>query len=214
MTIETVAEIRDRARRDAQAVLDLYWSERPMPVDPVVIARDLGLSVFSAQLGDDVFGMLVGSKAGADMYLDKDQAPARFRFTCAHEVGHYVDHTSRLSPELSESYVDRRSDDDRGKPDEIYANEFAGSLLMPAAEMRACIGRGMTDLQMAVYFDVSLQALRYRKSLLGLQRCPSGPSVLPGPVAGDGPVREVDAVGHGLVGRLAGRYRLTVQQVA
>ncbi|MCB0927077.1 MAG: ImmA/IrrE family metallo-endopeptidase [Mycobacterium sp.] len=168
MTIETVAEIRDRARRDAQAVLDLYWSERPMPVDPVVIARDLGLSVFSAQLGDDVFGMLVGSKAGADMYLDKDQAPARFRFTCAHEVGHYVDHTSRLSPELSESYVDRRSDDDRGKPDEIYANEFAGSLLMPAAEMRACIGRGMTDLQMAVYFDVSLQALRYRKSLLGL----------------------------------------------
>ena len=76
MTIsETVAEIRDRARRDAQAVLDLYWSEKPMPVDPVVVARDLGLSVFSAQLGDDVFGMLVGSKAGADMYLDKDQAP-------------------------------------------------------------------------------------------------------------------------------------------
>lgn len=168
MPYESVSDIRDRARRDAEAVLALHWAGKPMPVDPVVIARDLGLSVFSAQLGDDVFGMLVGSKAGTDMYLDKDQAPARFRFTCAHEIGHYVDHTSRISPEHSETYVDRRSDTDRGKPDEIYANEFAGSLLMPADELKACIGAGMTDLQMASYFDVSLQALRYRRGLLGL----------------------------------------------
>lgn len=170
MSYESVQDIRERARRDANAVLDLHWSGRPMPVDPVVIARDLGLSVFSAQLGDDVFGMLVGTKAGADVFLDKDQAPARFRFTCAHEIGHYVDHTSRISPEVPETYVDRRSDDDRGKPDEIYANEFAGSLLMPADEIKDCVARGMSDFEMASHFDVSLQALRYRRELLGLSR--------------------------------------------
>lgn len=169
MAYELVADIRARARRDAEAVLELHWSGKPMPVDPVIIARDLGLSVFSAQLGDDVFGMLVGTTAGADVFLDKDQAPARFRFTCAHEIGHYVDHTSRLSPEEPGAYVDRRSDDDRGKPDEIYANEFAGSLLMPAIELKACVAAGMSDFEMASYFDVSLQALRYRRELLGLR---------------------------------------------
>lgn len=135
-----------------------------MPVDPVTIARDVGISVFSAQLGDDVFGMLVGSTAGADMYLDKDQPPARFRFTCAHEIGHYVDQTSKLSPE--EAYVDKRSDDSRGEPAEVYANEFAASLLMPINELKACVNGGMSDFEMAAHFDVSLQALRYRRNLL------------------------------------------------
>ncbi|PBC54894.1 ImmA/IrrE family metallo-endopeptidase [Rhodococcus sp. ACPA1] len=162
----TVAEIRDRARRDADAVLSLHWEDKPMPVDPVTIARDLGLEVFSAQLGDDVFGMLVGSTAGADIYLDKDQAPARFRFTCAHEIGHYVDQTSKLSPE--EAYVDKRSDDTRGEPAEVYANEFAGSLLMPQSEMAACVQAGMDDFAMAAHFDVSLQALRYRRTLVAV----------------------------------------------
>ena len=139
-----------------------------MPVDPVVIARDLGLSVFSAELGDDVFGMIVGSGAGADVYLDRDQAPARFRFTCAHEVGHYVDHTSRVSPETLEYYVDKRSDDTRGTPDEIYANEFAGSLLMPPMELKRAVAANLDDIALAAHFDVSLQALRYRRQLLGV----------------------------------------------
>lgn len=98
------------------------------------------------------------------MYLDKDQPPARFRFTCAHEIGHYVDQTSKLSPE--EAYVDKRSDDSRGEPAEVYANEFAASLLMPINELKACVNGGMSDFEMAAHFDVSLQALRYRRNLL------------------------------------------------
>lgn len=172
MTYESVADLRNRARRDAAAVLELHWAGKPMPVDPVVIARDLGISVFAAELGEDVFGMLVGTTAGADMFLDEDQAPSRFRFTCAHEIGHYVDHTSRLSPEEPETYVDRRSDDNRGTPGEIYANEFAGSLLMPVDELQACVATGMNDFEIAGYFDVSLQALRYRRELLGLRKQP------------------------------------------
>ena len=162
----TVAEIRERARRDADAALSVHWDGRPMPVDPVTIARDLGLEVFSAQLGDDVFGMIVGSPAGADIYLDKDQAPSRFRFTCAHEIGHYVDQSSKLSPE--EAFVDKRSDDGRGDPAEISANEFAASLLMPAKDLVTSIDFGMSDFELAAYYDVSLQALRYRRHLLGI----------------------------------------------
>jgi Zn-dependent peptidase ImmA (M78 family) len=168
MRYESVQEIRERARRDAREVLDLYWANKPMPVDPVKIARDLGLSVFSAQLGADVFGMVRGTAAGADIYLDRDQAPSRFRFTCAHEIGHYIDRLSRRSPEEPDYYIDRRSDDDRGNPEEVYANEFAGSLLMPEQELKANIAAGMDDLKLAALFDVSLQALRYRRKLLGL----------------------------------------------
>jgi Zn-dependent peptidase ImmA (M78 family) len=166
----TVSEIRDRARRDAAATLEVHWSAQPMPVDPVVIARELGIQVYRAQLDGDTFGMLTWSRGGAEMYLEGDQAPTRMRFTAAHEIGHYVDRTSTIDPELgpTPSFVDRRSDDTRGTPDEIYANEFAGSLLMPEAELRPLLASGMSDIQIADYFDVSLQALRYRKSLLGV----------------------------------------------
>lgn len=54
-------------------------------------------------------------------------------------LGHHVDRTSRVCPEVEESYVDKRSDDTRGEPAEVYANEFAGSLLMPDEELRLCV---------------------------------------------------------------------------
>lgn len=157
---------RDRARRDARAVLDVHWEGKPTPVDPVSIARALGLNVYTAELGEDVFGMLVGSKDGADIFLDRDQPSARFRFTCAHEVGHYVDNSSKLSPE--EAYVDKRTDSTRGTPSEVYANEFAGSLLMPEERLEEAILFGLTDFEMARDFGVSLDALRYRRKLLNV----------------------------------------------
>ncbi|MGZ8178674.1 ImmA/IrrE family metallo-endopeptidase [Williamsia sp. SKLECPSW1] len=157
---------RNRARNDAQAVLDVHWDTDRLPVDPVEIARALGLNVFTAELGDDIFGMLVGNRGGADVFLDQDQPPARFRFTCAHEVGHYVDNSSRL--DADEAYVDKRSDDGKGSVSEVYANEFAGSLLMPVERLKEMINSGRSEFQIAREFAVSLDALRYRRKLLGV----------------------------------------------
>lgn len=161
---ETVGELRRGASDIAQAVLEEHWPEGTFPVDPVVVARRVGVEVYSAQLGNDVFGMLVGGPAGSQIFVDSDQPANRYRFTCAHELGHYVDRSSRLDEDLT--YIDRRSEDGRGTPSEIYANEFAGNLLMPAAALRGLISSGADELQMAATFGVSLSALRYRRSVL------------------------------------------------
>lgn len=161
----TVREIRARARRDASDVLANQWAPETLPVDPVAVARSLGLSVFSAQLDDDVFGMLIGGEAGADIYLDKDQPWARFRFSCAHEIGHYVLRADEVAQ--GASFVDRRSDDARGTADEVYANEFAGSLLMPESALRAAVHERQDDFALMRHFGVSLDALKYRRHVLG-----------------------------------------------
>lgn len=158
-----VKDIRTKARDDAALVLDTYWFGG-IPVDPIAIARSMGLSVLTAQLGDDVFGMLVGADGSADIYLDVDQPFNRLRFTCAHELGHFVDRSDELNK--GEAFVDRRSDDGRGDAAEIYANEFAGSLLMPVDALRAEAQRGHPDILAARQFGVSLAAYRYRKQLL------------------------------------------------
>ena len=162
----SIGEIREKARREAQDVLNTWWAPGALPVDPVSVARSLGLSVLSARLADDIFGMLVGGKNGADIYLDKDQPRSRFRFSCAHEIGHYVLRSVEIA--AGNAFIDRRSDADRGSPDEVYANEFAGSLLMPEAVLRAAVAEGEDDFDLMRRFDVSLDAVRYRRAILDL----------------------------------------------
>ncbi|USR79373.1 ImmA/IrrE family metallo-endopeptidase [Arcanobacterium pinnipediorum] len=168
-TGKTVGEIREMARKDAADVLEVHWNGE-YPVDPIVIARKLGASVFMSELGDDVYGMLRKTDMEADIYIDRDQSTNRQRFTCAHEVGHLVSHRDE-----SGDFVDARSDEGRGTASEIYANEFAAELLMPAPELRrklensdSAYGRVLAELLLADYFDVSLAALQYRRKLLGV----------------------------------------------
>lgn len=165
---ETVGEIRNRARKNADAVLGQYWNGS-LPVDPIQLARLAGTSVFSAQLGADTYGMIVGSGSSADIYVDVDQPLVRFRFTTAHELGHYIDHTVR-GDRLPDSagYLDRRSESGRGQPAEIYANEFAASLLMPEDRVRDFAESKHTLFEMADIFQVSVAAMSWRLHHLGI----------------------------------------------
>jgi Zn-dependent peptidase ImmA (M78 family) len=164
-----VPEIRKSADKLAGEVLSEHWPEGTVPVDPVRIARRMGVEVFSAQLGNDIFGFIFGTPDGAQIYVDLDQPTTRYRFTTAHELGHYVEHTE-LSGDWAEDdemeYIDRRTDRDRGKPEEVFANQFAGALLMPEREIRRYERQGMSLISMAAEFGVSLDALKYRRSLL------------------------------------------------
>jgi Zn-dependent peptidase ImmA (M78 family) len=162
--LSTVRELRTAARRLASETLDTYWIEGTLPVDPVSLARRMGIEVYRAQLGNDVFGMLVGTEGGAAMYLDSDQPEKRYRFTAAHEVGHYVDRAVDASMDVS--FIDRRSESGRGTATEIFANEFAGSLLMPEGAFRAAVASGLDNFRLAERFDVSLGAAAYRRQVL------------------------------------------------
>ena len=164
---QTVDEIRSDARNAAEAVLEAYWPSRAIPVDPVRIARSMGLSVFEAQLGEDTWGMIIADQGGsANIYLDEDQPPTRARFSCAHELGHYVDHQCDLEP--STGYEDKRSTAGAGQPSEVYANEFAGALLSPEPELRELVEQGLDTFELARAFRVSPASIAYRRQRLAV----------------------------------------------
>src|SRR6266487_4675697 len=94
------------AEREAQQLLDTVWGNR-FPVDPVQIARDLGLDVQEAELEPNVAGAIF-KETGQDptIFINASDSPNRQRFTVAHELGHYVMHAEE--PDAVES-IDTRT---------------------------------------------------------------------------------------------------------
>jgi|HubBroStandDraft_2_1064218.scaffolds.fasta_scaffold160157_2 Zn-dependent peptidase ImmA (M78 family) len=161
------SQIKKEAARDATKLLQEVWG-RPVPIDPAFVARAAGLRVVEAPLNEDTLGALV-KQPGQDptILLNENDSPNRKRFTCAHEIGHFV----RRSEEESEyTRVDlRNSLSATGEDeDEVYANEFAACLLMPEDEVRRCSKGGFSDLEMAIRFGVSRAAMQFRLKNLNL----------------------------------------------
>lgn len=160
--------IKEEAARDASALLHSIWGFG-IPVDPVAIARKAGLEVRDAKLDRQTLGALV-KRPGQEptILLNEEDNDNRRRFTCAHEIGHFV----RRSDETDEYMtVDLRGplSAEGMDEDEIFANEFAACLLMPEPEMRVFYELGMSDLEMAIRFKVSREAMQYRLKNLDLR---------------------------------------------
>lgn len=161
-----------QARADAGHALEV-WPKDPygrplLPVDPVQIARNLGADVFVSALEPDVSGVLVKQGGGTPtIYLNINDAPVRQRFSCAHEVGHFW---RRRLAENNFGYVDRRNtlSSTGTNAEEVYANQFAAELLMPADLVRDYAGQGYPAEHLAPIFHVSLDAMRIRFSTLEL----------------------------------------------
>lgn len=166
---------------DARALLSTAWPVNAdgsvqLPVDPFAIAQQLGIKAYSANLDGGVSGMLI-KRAGedAEIYVHSFDSENRQRFTCAHELGHYVKRTAH--GDLSWEYVERRDllASQGVNEDEIYANQFAAALLMPKDAVEA----RLRDLEipsahaaaaLAIQFGVSADAMQYRIKNLGLDR--------------------------------------------
>lgn len=166
LTPDQVLEIRERARKDASMVLEQHWDLNYYPVDPVKIAREIGAEVFWGDLAEDLDGMLIPARDGKlpQIFVDTDCIIERSRFTTAHELGHLIEDSDK-------EQVDRRRDAlARAGTDrhEIYANEFAASLLMPEFAIRELKSVGMPDYKMASFFEVSMVALKNRLNNLGV----------------------------------------------
>lgn len=163
------------AEREAHQLLDEAWRRDAhgfvLPVDPFYIARRLGLQVYVAALDPDVAGMLV-KKPGHDavIYVNSHDSENRQRFSCAHELGHYILRASGKSDDAF-GFIDRRGDlSTMGtNPAEIYANQFAAELLMPRENVRR-LALTMSDASLAVKFNVSVGAMKYRLENLGIRR--------------------------------------------
>lgn len=163
---EVATPIIEQARRDAARLLRAVWTggaPRPeLPVDPIKIARSLGIDVFEVPLGEAVAAALV-KRPGYDpqILLSNTDSPNRRRVACAHELGHFVRRPK--DPDRYE-YVDHRDFLSSGEddPDEAYATEFAAWLLMPEPELRHLCRAGATEAELAWYFDVTREALYHR----------------------------------------------------
>lgn len=161
------SEIKKEAARDAARLLRETWG-RPIPVDPAHIARAAGLRVIEASLDGETLGALV-KQPGEDpiIMLNEDDSPNRKRFTCAHEIGHYV---RRSGQDEAYTRIDLRGPhSSKGDdPEEVYANEFAACLLMPEDEIRRLHKEKLSELEMSIRFGVSREAVHFRLENLKL----------------------------------------------
>jgi IrrE N-terminal-like domain len=168
----------------AHAVRERYLSlfggpELPVPVE--AIAEDLlGLRV-EQEWGMEYSGMLLPAERRIVLNAaeaPRDAAPLRrFRFTIAHEVGHWVCHVvgaNRLSAMFCRA-KDVSEDADRTL--EREANVFAAELLMPERTVRAA-WEELGDLTAcAARFDVSRTAMQWRLYSFGASSAPVGQEI-------------------------------------
>lgn len=95
-----------------------------------------------------------------DIVLSTLTSARRDRFTAAHELGHYILHSSLGKQPL----IAARRGTGRS---EWEANWFAAGLLMPRSEFIEQSKRGLTEPLLADFFDVSLAAAQVRAKSLG-----------------------------------------------
>jgi len=162
------------ARNVALDFLEKYWTDDngkvDFPVDPVVIAQRVGAEVIRARLEKDVSGLLVKQPSDdyAKIYLNSEDQETRQRFTCAHELGHLARRGSTRSERIG--YVDSRDtlSATGTDPEEIWANQFAAELLMPAVAVRTLWSQGQSLPKISRVFGVSQSAMEVRLTSLRL----------------------------------------------
>ncbi len=150
--------------REAQQLLSTAWGSRPLPVDPIQIAQQLGIKVYTAGLDDGVAGMF-RKRPGHDpeIFINGGDSLNRQRFTAAHELGHYVKHVAAGGDDWE--HVDFRDAlaSNGTNPEEVFANQFAASLLMPKEEIgRLKREKGYGPAALALEFGVSGEAMSFR----------------------------------------------------
>ncbi len=157
-------------KKEAQLLLGETWSGKGFPVDPVTISRSLGLQVVDTTLPTSVSGALIKEK-GKDpiIVLHSSDSKNRKRFSCAHELGHYISRVKSESILDEYDFIDLRSPSSSNGTDreEVFANQFAASLLMPCDEFRKALRKTDNKYKLSSIFGVSIESISYRIKSIG-----------------------------------------------
>lgn len=83
-------DIKKKAQVAANAVLKHYQELSRIPVDPIAIAKRMGVKVLQTDLPDELSGALY-KEAGSDpiIFVSREDSLPRQRFACACGLGHY-----------------------------------------------------------------------------------------------------------------------------
>lgn len=164
---------KNRIEQKASDLLESY-NLMNTPVKVKKLIKALNIKLDKVDLGDEISGVLVVEKKKAKIGYNGD-CPTRNRFTLAHELGHYILHVNNDN----ELFVDnvkvmfRKQAATRiEKMQEIEANTFAASLLMPQKLIAEKFKELKNDLffvtdeeiieALAKDFNVSTTAMTYR----------------------------------------------------
>lgn len=169
-----------RIRNRADQLLERL-AVQSFPVNVHRIAQQLGIRIVQANLGHGVSGLLINRSGTPVICVQESDPRTRKRFTIAHEIGHhYLGHQFEMGEHV---HVDRGNlisfrsprSTEGIDPKEIEANQFAASLLMPAAMLKTRalqITEGpLVDVhlsRLAEEFAVSEQAMIIRLMALEL----------------------------------------------
>ncbi|MDP3650337.1 MAG: ImmA/IrrE family metallo-endopeptidase [Rhodoferax sp.] len=166
---------------DAANSLRALAGELTAPIDPFRVAHALGARVVVKNFSDDLSGLLVRKGDAATIAISASDGPLRQRFTVAHECGHLkLGHVGEVF--IDKQVINRRDGNSSLAIDEqeIEANQFAASLLMPRDQVVAYLDqlvqvhkqRGVLIELVANKFRVSKPAMEFRLVNLGLIASP------------------------------------------
>jgi Zn-dependent peptidase ImmA (M78 family) len=149
-----------RVKREVSRIHEEFGITAP-PVDPVRIARGLGVTVYFVTFERDkknVSGFFDCEELA--IFVNKEEWPLRQTFTIAHELGHKVLHEDWAKS--SEYRVLLRDQEYIGdEPHEKEANAFAAHLLVPRFLLDE-YWRQLTVEQLSQLFAVSVPMIKNR----------------------------------------------------
>lgn len=168
---------RKRIERLADEVLERCGVDTvPVPIEAIAAKHNIQIRL--SPLETDISGFLFRDRPGTVIGLNSSQAKVRQRFTVAHEVGHFLLHQEEtLHVDRQGVFARLRSNrsSEGSDPEEIEANHFAASILMPARFLERDLGASRhidSDddefiARLAKRYEVSSQAMLIRLINLG-----------------------------------------------
>jgi Zn-dependent peptidase ImmA (M78 family) len=156
--------INEKIEREAERLLSqLDMTAVPTPIEDV--ADLLGLRISRAP-SVEFSGLLLRKDGMALIGVNSSEAPARQRFTIAHEIGHFILHPQK------DAFVDFRktlSSGDARDPRERQADMFAAAILMPRRallkdfrKLAGDVDRASITKTLSRRYSVSEEAMRFR----------------------------------------------------
>ena len=156
----------EKFERRATRLLRDHGAVAP-PVDVESVAKALGMSVNYERLDNDVSGIMLVENGVAKVAINEAHHRNRRRFTLAHEIGHLLLHAKGDRVFVDRRFFRSRWSNKGALREEIEANAFAASLLMPRSFIEQYLEAegGITDVdvfRLATRFEVSEQAMTLR----------------------------------------------------
>ncbi len=163
-------EKREEIRSKADDVLRKYRGYTDSFEMMQKIAADKKIDILEAELSD-ISGALRMEEGRWRIYINRQDSPTRQLFTLAHELAHFFLHANGKKEFVDGEFVMHRNDSEKDELEELQANEFAGSLVMPKQTIDQMLqGVQPTEKQVLVLadtFHVSPLAMAMRLRTLG-----------------------------------------------